>query len=164
QFALLFTDLGFSEVQFGTLVTIFGICNFLALTGAGRFDFWHFKPSLLFGIQGILALSLGLIIFGRTHWAFVPAFVIMGIGFGFAYSSHLYYASCGSKKRSAPMAIHEVTLSLGVIVGSGAGGYLSGNVGPYSPYWFAVGILALGVIAQALTWAVFKTPCHNART
>ncbi|MHC4682596.1 MAG: MFS transporter, partial [Planctomycetota bacterium] len=37
QFALLFTDLGFSEVQFGTLVTIFGICNFLALTGAGRF-------------------------------------------------------------------------------------------------------------------------------
>ncbi|UCD00100.1 MAG: MFS transporter [Phycisphaerales bacterium] len=164
QFALLFTDLGFSETQFGFLVTIFGICNFMTLTGAGRFDFWHFKPAMLFGIPGILALSLVLIIFGRTPWAFVPAFVIMGVGFGFAYSSHLYYASCGNKKRSAPMAIHEVTLSLGVIVGSGAGGYLSGNVGPYSPYWFAVGVLVLGAIAQALTWAVFKTPSHNART
>jgi MFS family permease len=161
QFALLFTGMGFSETQFGILITIFGICNFLALTGAGRFDFWHFKPALLFGVQVIPALSLLLIIFGRTLWAFVPAFMIMGVGFGFAYSSHLYYASCGSKKRSAPMAIHEVTLSLGVIVGSGAGGYLSGNVGPYSPYWFAAGVLALGAIAQALTWAVFTPRRHN---
>jgi len=143
------------------LITIFGICNFLALTGAGRFDFWHFKPTLLFGVQAVLVLPLLLIIFGRTLWAFVPAFMIMGVGFGFAYSSHLYYASCGSKKRSAPMAIHEVTLSLGIIVGSGAGGYLSGHVGPYSPYWFAAGVLALGAIAQALTWAVFSPRRHN---
>ena len=156
QFALLFTGMGFSETQFGILITIFGICNFLALTGAGRFEFWHFKPVLLFGVQAVLAISLLLIIFGRTLWAFVPAFMIMGVGFGFAYSSHLYYASCGSKKRSAPMAIHEVTLSLGIIVGSGAGGYLSGHVGPYSPYWFAAGVLALGTIAQVITWAVVK--------
>jgi MFS family permease len=161
QFALLFTGMGFSETQFGILITIFGICNFLALTGAGRFEFWHFKPVLLFGVQAVLALSLLLLIFGRTLWAFVPAFVVMGIGFGFAYSSHLYYASCGSKKRSAPMAIHEVTLSLGIIVGSGAGGYLAANVGPYSPYWFALGVLALGVIAQALTWAVLQPRRHN---
>jgi len=156
QFALLFTGLGFSETQFGILITIFGIFNFLTLTSAGRVDFWHFRPALLFGVQAVLAITLLLIIFGRTLWAFVPAFVIMGVGFGFAYSSHLYYASCGSKKRSAPMAIHEVTLSLGIIVGSGAGGYLAANVGPYSPYWFAAGILVLGAIAQAITWAVVK--------
>jgi MFS family permease len=156
QFALLFTGLRFSETQFGILITIFGIFNFLTLTGAGRVDFWHFKPVLLFGAQAVLALSLLLLIFGRTHWAFVPAFVIMGVGFGFAYSSHLYYASCGSKKRSAPMAIHEVTLSLGIIVGSGAGGYLSSHVGLYSPYWFAAGVLALGTIAQAITQVILK--------
>jgi MFS family permease len=156
QFALLFTGMGFSETQFGILITIFGIFNFLTLTGAGRVDFWHFRPALLFGVQAVLALTLLLIIFGRTLWAFVPAFMIMGVGFGFAYSSHLYYASCGSKKRSAPMAIHEVTLSLGIVVGSGAGGYLAANVGPYSPYWFAAGILVLGAIAQSLTWAILK--------
>ena len=54
------------------------------------------------------------------------------------------------------MAIHEVTLSLGVIVGSGAGGYLSGNFGIYSPYWFAIIILALGLIAQLIVWLVLK--------
>ncbi len=161
QFALLFTSMGFSETQFGILITIFGIFNFLTLTGAGRVDFWHFKPALLFGAQAVLALTLLLIIFGRTLGAFVPAFVIMGVGFGFAYSSHLYYASCGSKKRSAPMAIHEVTLSLGIVVGSGAGGYLSANMGPYSPYWFAAGVLALGTIAQVITWALLKPRRQN---
>ncbi len=154
QFALLFTGLGFSETQFGLIIAIFGICNFLVLTAAGRLAFWHFKPVLLLSVQIILAMSLFLIIFGRTLWAFVPAFVIMGYGFGFAYSSHLYYGACGSKKRSAQMAIHEVTISLGVIVGAGAGGYLSGNFGIYRPYWFCVIVLALGLIAQVVIWVV----------
>jgi len=156
QFALLFTDMGFSETQFGIIITIFGIFNFLVLTGAGRLDFWHFKPLLLLVVQIVLGLSLILIIFGRTLWAFVPSFVIMGSGFGFAYSSHLYYGACSSKKRSSQMAIHEVTLSLGVILGSGAGGYLSRSFGIYWPYWFAIIVLALGLIAQVVVWVVLR--------
>ena len=58
------------------------------------------------------------------------------------------------------MAIHEVTLSLGVIVGSGAGGYLSGNVGDYWPYWFAIAVLALGLAAQVLIWIALR-PKHR---
>jgi MFS family permease len=160
QFALLFTGLGFSETQFGIIVTVFGICNFLVLTGAGRFGFWHFKLVYLLGAQMILAVPLFLMIFGRTLWVFVPAFMVMGSGFGFAYSSHLYYGACGSRKRSARMAIHEVTLSLGVIVGSGAGGYLSGNVGDYWPYWFAIAVLALGLAVQVIIWMALKPKHH----
>jgi len=156
QFALFFTGMGFSETQFGIVVMIFGICNFLVLTGAGRLGFWHFKPAFLLGVQVVLALSLFLIIFGRSLWAFVPAFVIMGVGSGFAYSSHLYYGACGSRKRSAPMAMHEVTLSLGVIVGSGAGGYVSRHFGPYWPYWFALAVLGLGMAAQVAVWVVVR--------
>ena len=160
QFALLFTDLGFSETQYGIIIAIFGTCNFLVLIGAGRLAFWHFKPLLLSGVQVILALSLFLIIFGRTLWIFIPALVIMALGFAFAYSSHLYYGACGSKKRSTQMAIHEVTLSLGVIIGAGTGGYLSGNFGIYWPYWFSVVVLALGLIAQIVIWFVLK-PIRN---
>ena len=152
QFALLFTGLGFSETQFGIMITVFGICNFLVLIGAGRLGFWHFRWVFLLGAQVILAVPLFLMIYGRTLWIFVPAFMVMGFGFGFAYSSHLYYGACGSRKRSTQMAIHEVTLSLGVIVGSGAGGYLSGNVGDYWPYWFAIAVLALGLAAQIIVW------------
>jgi MFS family permease len=157
QFALLFTGLGYSETQFGIIITIFGICNFLVLIGAGRLEFWHFKPVLLFGVQGILVLSLILVIFGRTLWTFVPAFIIMAFGFGFAYSSHLYYGACGSKKRSAQMAIHEATISLGIIVGAGAGGYLSRNFGIYWPYWFSVIVLALGLLGQIIIWIFLKS-------
>ncbi|TKJ36037.1 MAG: hypothetical protein CEE38_13610 [Planctomycetes bacterium B3_Pla] len=156
QFALLFTNMGFTETQFGMLVTTFGICNFLVLTGAGRFDFWHFKPVLLLGVQVAFALSLFLLIYGRTFWAFAASFVIMGAGFGFAYSSHLYYGATGSKKRSKQMAIHEATISLGVIVGSGAGGYLSRNMGIYWPYWFAVIVIAFGLTAQTALWVILR--------
>jgi MFS family permease len=87
--------------------------------------------------------------------------MVMGSGFGFAYSSHLYYGACGSRKRSARMAIHEVTLSLGVIVGSGAGGYLSVNVGDYWPYWFAIVVLTLGFAAQIVVWFTMKPKKHR---
>ncbi|MBN2269130.1 MAG: MFS transporter [Sedimentisphaerales bacterium] len=153
QFALLFTNLGFSETEFGVLVTLFGVCNFLVLTSAGRFAVWHFKTLPLLGLQVVLGLSLLLMIHGRTLWAFVPAFVVMGSAFGFAYSSHLYYGACGSKKRSTEMAIHEATISLGVIIGSGTGGYLSWRYGAYSPYWFAIIVLAIGLLAQLVVYA-----------
>jgi predicted MFS family arabinose efflux permease len=87
--------------------------------------------------------------------------MIMAIGFGFAYSSHLYYGACGSKKRSTQMAIHEVTLSLGVIVGAGAGGYLSRNCGTYWPYWFSIIVLAIGLIAQVMVWTAIKPNSQN---
>ncbi len=165
QFALRFTDMGFSETQFGILLTTFGICNFMILTGAGRFGFWHFKPVLFFGVQIALAASVLLLVFGRTLWAFAPSFVILGCAFGFSYSSHLYYGTCGNKKRSKQMAIHEATISIGVIVGSGAGGYLSRNMGIYWPYWFAVIAIAFGLTAQTALWIILrpksKAGSHN---
>lgn len=161
QFALVFTDLGYSETLFGIIITIFGICNFFVLTSAGRLGFWHFERVYLLGSQMLLAGPLLIMIFGRTLWVFVPAFIVMGSCFGFAYSSHLYYGACGSRKRSTRMAIHEVTLSLGVVVGSGAGGVLSGNVGTYWPYWFAIAVLAAGLVAQIIVWIALKPKHHR---
>jgi MFS family permease len=148
QFALLFTGLGFSETWFGIMVTIFGICNFAMMTTIGRYAFWHFKPVLLPAVQVLLSVPLLLIIYGRSLSIFALSLIIMGCGFGFAYSSHLYYGACGSKKRSVQMVIHETTLSLGVVVGSGAGGYFAKNLGLLWPYWFALILLAAGFFAQ----------------
>jgi MFS family permease len=148
QFALLFTDLGFSETQFGILVTIFGVCNFVVMTAAGRCAFWHFKSTLLVAVQVLLCSSLLLIIYGKSMPVFALSFITMGCGFGFAYSSHLYYGACGTKKRSVQMVIHETTISIGIIVGSGSGGYFAKNVGLYWPYWFAIILLAVGLVIQ----------------
>jgi len=150
QFALLFTDMGFSETWFGIIIAIFGICNFAMMAAAGRCAFWHFKPALLLTAQALLSVAVLLIIYGRLLPVFVLSFVIMGCGFGFAYSSHLYYGACGTNKRSIQMVIHEGTLSMGVVVGSGAGGYLAKNIGLYQPYWLALALIGAGFFAQLI--------------
>jgi len=148
QFALLFTNFGFSESQFGIIITAFSVFNFAIFIGAGRFAFWHYKPLLLIGAQMLFILSLLMIIYGRGFWMFFLSFIVLAFGFSFAYSSHLYYGAYGSKRRSARMAVHEITISLGVFVGSAAGGYLAKNISPYSPYWFALVIFSVGLLAQ----------------
>jgi MFS family permease len=145
QYALLFTEMGHSEAMFGVLITIFGACNFSALTLAGRYAFWHFKPAQL-----TLVISLLMIIFVKSLLLIILAFIILGCGFGFAYSSHLYYGTCGAKRRSVQMAIHEATISCGIIVGSGTGGYIAGKYGLYQPYWFMLSLVVAGLIAQTI--------------
>ena len=161
QFALLFTDIGFSETWFGIMITIFGICNFVIMTAIGRCAFWHFKSNLLLVVQALLSVPLLLIIYGRSLPIFTLSFIIMGCGFGFAYSSHLYYGACGSKKRSVQMVIHETTLSFGIVVGSGAGGYFAKNLGLYWPYWFALILLAGGFFAQLALLLNGKCTCET---
>lgn len=149
QFALLFTErFGFSESQFGIYLTTFALCNFLALVGAGRWAFWHFKPVYLFLAQLLLLVSVLMVVYGRTLGAFYFSAVILGLAFGFAYSSHLYYGASASRKRSVRMAIHELVISLGIAIGSGTGGYLGKNVGDYAPYWFAIVLVCLGAVVQ----------------
>jgi len=97
QFALLFTGFGYSE-QFGIFLTIFAVCNFLALVGAGRWAFWHFRFGPLALAQAGLAVALLMVVYGRTLAVFYPAAVTLGLAFGFVYSSHLFYGASTSRK------------------------------------------------------------------
>ena len=149
QFALVFTGLGYTESQFGLYLTVYALCNFAALVAAGRWAMWHFKPSLLLVGQALLLVMLLLTIYGKALSVFHTASVLLGIAYGFAYCSHLYYGASASRKRSARMAIHEIVISLGLTIGSLAGGYLAEHVGLYTPYWFAVGLVGLGTASRS---------------
>jgi len=74
--------------------------------------------------------------------------IVLGLAFGFSYSSHLFYGAATSRKRSVRMVIHEIVISLGVTVGSWPSGHLAQHVGAYAPYWFAVGLVTLGAVGQ----------------
>lgn len=148
QFALIFRDLGYTEAQFGLYLTIYALCNFLALIVAGGWARWHFKPGLLLVGQVVLLVTLLITLYGRALGVLFVSSTLLGLAYGFAYSSHLYYGASGSKKRSGRMAIHEIVISLGLTIGSAAGGYLCDHVGRYSPYWFAVAVVVLGMAGQ----------------
>ncbi len=150
QFALVFRDLGYAESQFGMYLTIYALCNFGALVAAGRWALWHFKPALLLVSQALLLVTLLLTIYGRTLSVFLASSVLLGTAYGFAYCSHLYYGASASRQRSARMAIHETVISLGLTIGSFTGGYLAQHVDLYAPYWFAVGLVALGAGVQTV--------------
>ena len=156
QFALLFTSLGYSESRFGVFLMLVAGCNLLALTACGRWPFWHFRAGMLIGAQGMFLLSMLMLLYGSSLPVFFLAAIILGLAFGFAYSSHLYYGTSTSRNRSVRMAIHEIVISVGVGVGSGAGGYLAENVGLYAPYWFAVGLVAFGMFIQTTLHTVAR--------
>jgi len=148
QFALLFVALGYSEAEFGLYYGVFALSSFLAMIVAGRWAFWHFKSISVFTIQSLLLAALLMMTFGRTLPIFFISAIVLGVGFGFSYSSHLYYGASGSRNRSARMVIHETVISLGISIGAGAGGYLAKNLGAYAPYWFAIALVGLGGLAQ----------------
>jgi MFS family permease len=157
QFALRFTDLGYSESQYGVLVTVLAGCNFVALIAAGRWAFWHYRPGPLLAGQGMLLLAMLMVLFGRTFVVFLAAVVTLGLAFGFGYSSHLYYGASASEKRSVRMTIHEIVISLAITIGSFAGGYLAEHVGLLAPYWFAIGVVTLGGVAQLIVLVAVRS-------
>ncbi|MDI9433346.1 MAG: MFS transporter [Planctomycetota bacterium] len=161
QFALLFVALGHSEAQFGVYYAVFALCNFLSLTTSGRWAFWHFRLAPLLTGQVMLLAALLMMIYGRTLSVFVVSAIVLGLPFGFAYSSHLYYGAATSRNRSARMTIHEMVISIGIVTGAGTGGHLARHVGPYAPYWFAVTLVGLGLIAQLAIH--FTSSCRAAR-
>jgi predicted MFS family arabinose efflux permease len=149
QYALVFTGpIDGTEGQFGAFMTALALCNFLTLIAGGRWAFWHFRAGLLFIAQAMILVALLTVIYGRTLAVLFLSPVVLGVAFGFAYSSHLFYGASASRKRSVRMVIHEVVISLGITIGSGTGGYLAKHVGLYAPYWFAIALVACGFAGQ----------------
>jgi len=145
-------DLGFSESSYGKVFMIMSAAIFAALFAAGRTHRWHHKLFVFMGTQGLLLVSMLMIVRGNLLWQFFLAATLSGVAQGFLYSSHLYYVVSGEKHRSARMAIHEITLSIGFLAGSIAGGYISDQFGRLAPYWFGSAVVAAGLLLQGGIW------------
>ena len=145
-------NLGFSESSYGTAFMIMSAAIFAVLFAAGRTHRWHYVLSVFVGTQVLLLVSMLVILKGILLWQFFFASALAGISQGFLYSSHLYYVVSGEKNRSARMAVHEITLSIGFLAGAIAGGYISDQFGRLAPYWFGFVAVAAGLAAQCGVW------------
>ena len=154
QLALLFTmELGFSKSQFGTVTAIMWLITCLVFFTASRTHIWHYRIVPLILAQLSVLLSMLMIIECSPPTAFFVVAVLMGLGQAFIYISHQFYAASQSTKRSGSMALHEILLSVGQIMGFVAGGYLADFFGRRTvPYWFGLFVVVIGMVAQLAVW------------
>lgn len=153
QLAMLFKfNLSFSEADYGIVIVIMNLTSFVVFLAATRSHAWHYIRWLFFGQQLLLILSMLVILNCTGFPQLAMATAMVGGSQAFIYSSHLYYAISGSSRRSGQMAVHEITLSLGMIIGSLFGGYLSDHFTRYTPYWFGFAAVLIGLAAQSAIW------------
>jgi len=158
QLGLLLVEpvLGYSESDFGKVITVVSLAYFAVFAATGKWHFWHFRIAALIGAQILVVLSMVIILHSSRLWEFFVAAAVLGTSASFIYASHLYYGVSGSKRRSRRMAIHETTQSLGMVVGSLAGGYLYVHISGYAPYWFGIVFFGVGFLAQIIVWFALK--------
>jgi len=165
QLGLLFKfELGFSEFDFGVVTMFMAGANFLVLVAAGKWHFWHYRVGFFAAAQLAVLSCLVIILFGSKQWHFMVAATALGAGTAFVYASHLYYSVSGSTRRSASMAIHETTLSLGTVFGALVGGYLSDLLGRRWPYWFGIAVILTGALIQIVVCLAIRRRHQNQAT
>lgn len=121
------------------------LCFFLL----GRTEKWHYRASLLLGVQVFgAAMLIGVAAAQQVSVAGFCAAATM-IATSYLYSSHVYYTLSGGMGRAAGMALHEIVLSIGFTIGSMGGG-LIGHL--WNIRWsFALGavVWTAGIVGQA---------------
>jgi MFS family permease len=158
QLAFLFKDnLGFTESDFGTAMTIMCLTNFVGFLIAGRTHAWHYRLWPFMLAQLITAFSVLAIVIGSKLGSFYIIAAFIGLSQAFMYASHLFYTASGAKKRLASMAIHELLLSGAHVLGYIAGGLLAEYFDrTTTPYYFAATLVVAGLMAQSTIWFRFQ--------
>ncbi|HUX14233.1 MAG TPA: MFS transporter [Spirochaetia bacterium] len=114
--------LGMTESDAGLFLLIRAASTTLGFVLLGRRTFWHFKKWWILGGQ-ILVLLLAFL-FSLLHETFALAVgvALFGAGMAIVYNNSVFHGISGSRSRASRMAVHESTLTAGVVVGSMVGG------------------------------------------
>ena len=163
QLAVLFKlELGFSESQYGLVMTINSIVTWLVFVAISKHHTWHYKLWPFLVAQGICIIGMVMILYSSTLWMFAISAGLVGLSRAFIVISNQFYGASGRKKRLAAMAIHEVLLSVGYIFGFVAGGFLADHFGRIvAPYIFGLVVVCTGLIAQTAIWFWAAIRCQK---
>lgn len=151
-------ELGINSAGFGKIGMFLSLTMALGFWALGRHPWWHFRGRWMWAFQAGLACSLLLAYAAAGPLALYLCAGLTGVGISFLYASHLYYGVTGGARRSRRMAIHEVLVSAGFLVGAYGGGLLAGVIGLRAPYVVGCGALLCGVVAEMVIHRGNKAP------
>lgn len=152
QLPTLANDLQIREAVFGAVVLVLSLANVLCFAVLGRTHKWHYRLDWLLGVQVILAAAIGALVWARGPWALAAIAAVVGACVGLTYSSSLYYGVSGGRRRGRLMAIHEMLLSVGFVIGAIGGGFVSDVWGLRAAYPVSAALILVGVVAQVVAY------------
>jgi DHA1 family multidrug resistance protein-like MFS transporter/DHA1 family quinolone resistance protein-like MFS transporter len=121
----------------------------------GRTSRWHFKFSPMLSVQLIGVACFVLLTFFADIMVTALLFGLLGIVMAFSYSVSIFHGASGSSNRIKRMAIHESTLSFGLIAGSAAGGMLYETSAVRQVYLMCAAVFVLILAFQLILYMLF---------
>jgi len=142
--------LGIAKSGIGVLLFLRSLFTTVAFVLLGRLTFWHFRGAAM--AVGLLVLAALIALFAFSRSALGMGLLMCGIGpcGALAYSSSIFHGMTGSAERARRMGIHEAVLSLGLVTGSTAGGFIYQELSMAAALTGGAGLLALVAGAQLL--------------
>jgi MFS family permease len=167
-FPKLARELGMSGTDIGILLFSLRLSMsiiFFALIFSTR---WHFSLRFLVAFQLIQILGLSMVAFAENMALFAAAFMLVGAGASVTYFSSLYYGLVLARKNGSHdpaiagkhSGLHEFYLGLGILTGPLLGGVVARFVSLRSPYWLALGVIAV-MLSVELIYAQRSKPAQD---
>jgi predicted MFS family arabinose efflux permease len=144
------------EVVYGRVATALSLAITLAFFATARWTGWHGKTRWIFIPQIVLIAVAVLMTWTTGAWVMAALMLAGGLSAGMLYTNRVFYGSLGAAPavRTRRMAIHEISLNVGIITGSYLGNLLSQHLGPSRVYPYLAAAIAAIALSQALTWSL----------
>ncbi len=161
-------SLGIDAARYGPISTTLSAAQSIGFAVLGVSHIWHFRQTWLWGMQALLTGVLLLAAFAPSEVMLYIACALAGLGVSFLYASHLFYGVSGGRDRARLMAIHEILLSGGFLVGSVGGGIVADAAGLRAPYRIAAvlvggSVLLSMIVSRAGVKPRFSTPAAGSK-
>jgi MFS family permease len=125
QFPALGRLLNVDPFVYGLIQTCSTAATAAGFAALGRSDFWRGNFGWLAGVQAVGIATLLSLWFAESAAHMAVAAAVVGLCQAATYSSAVFHGAAVAKRRGDAMAVHEIVLSVGYIIGSVGGGRLS---------------------------------------
>ena len=148
--------LRFEESTAGNLLFTRGLVSAIAFYILGKFSAWHFNKKIMLMVEICTVIILIFMVLSKSIFLFYLLFILFGFLFSTGYSGGIFHGSAGAEDTSRRMALFESFLTLGLVAGTVAGGYLYQFFSIQTAFIFSSMVMLLGFLAQCILFNYAK--------
>jgi predicted MFS family arabinose efflux permease len=136
--------LGYTERTAGMLLLFRGLAAMIGFSLFARLSFWHFNRRWFLIIQSAcLGCALFFMLAGRSLFLNFVIIAVYGFFYSGMYNNSIFHSSADTRNNKSNLAIHEIFLSIGNMLGSFGGGFCYQRFGMTGTFLAISFVLAL---------------------